>query len=236
MSNPSTPRRAPRHPLETGSARLESIVDVMWAQIHKVLKRPPPRRRHSGDSDVAGRIGEASTDRVSGNGVSAEDILSEALADLFQKSEAEVDTSWEALAIGIARNKAKGALRKSEAWLHATENRPRLTVVSADSPAGLDPSGGAAESLLEVLEDQVNLEDEFIKTSQQLELIRLAQEILDERDRTIFLGLHFETRTRQSLATQFDLTTPGVRHVYRTVAKRLYEHPRFQRYAEGGAQ
>ena len=235
MSNPPTPRPAPRHPLEADSARLESIVDVMWAQIHKVLHRPPPRRRRSGGSDVAGRIGEASADRVSGNGVSAEDVLAEALADLLQKTEADVDTSWEALAVGIARNKAKGALRESEAWLHETENRPRLTVVSADSPGRPDPGGGAPEPLLEVLEDAVDLDDEFTKTSQQLELLRLAQEIPDERDRTIFLALHFGARTRQSLATQFDLTAPGVRHVYRTVAKRLYEHPRFQRYAEGGA-
>ena len=52
---------------------------------------------------------------------------------------------------------------------------------------------------------------------------------------TIFLGMHFGNRTRQSLATQFDLTAPGVTHVYRTTAKRLHDHPRFQRYAEGGA-
>ncbi len=235
MNTPSTPRPAPRHPLEVDSARLERIVDVMWAQIHKVLRRPPPRRRRSGGSDVAGRIGEAATDQLSRSGVSADDVLAEALADLLQKSEAEVAISWEALAVGIARNKAKGALRDSEAWLHETENRPRLIVVSADSPGRPDPGGGAAEPLVEVLEDPVDLDDEFTKTSQQLELLRLAQEILDERDRTIFLGLHFETRTRQSLATQFDLTPPGVTHVYRTTAQRLHEHPRFQRYAEGGA-
>jgi hypothetical protein len=68
-----------------------------------------------------------------------------------------------------------------------------------------------------------------------VELIRLAREILDDRDRTVFLGRHFGTHTRESLAEQFDLTPPGVTHVYRTTAKRLYDHPRFQRYAEGGA-
>lgn len=235
MTNPPAPVPANRHPLEEDPARLEHIVDVMWAEIHKVLHRPPQKRRRSRGSDVAGRIGEAVSDELLSGSVSADDVLDEAFADLMLTPETAVATSWEALAVGIARNKAKGALRDGQAWLRETANRPKLTLVSGDQPGPPDRDGEPAAPLLELIADpDVDLDDEFIKTSQQLELIRLAREILDDRDRTIFLGLHFDSRTRKSLAEEFDLTPPGVTHVYRTTAKRLYEHPRFQRYAEGG--
>ena len=233
MSTPPTPRPAPRHPLEDDLARLERIVDAMWAAIHQVLDLPTPRRRRIARSDI---LGEAVSDQLTGGGVSAEDVLTEAFGALLRTPETRVTTTWEGLAVGIARNKTKGALRKAGAWLRETEHRPKLTVISGDAPGRPGPDGDPPEPLLELIEDPaVDLDDEFTKTSQQLELLRLAQEILDDRDRTIFFGMHFGTRTRQSLATEFDLTAPGVTHVYRTTAKRLHDHPRFQRYAEGGA-
>jgi DNA-directed RNA polymerase specialized sigma24 family protein len=237
MTNPPAPRHARRHPLEDEPARLEHIVDIMWAEIHKALGRRAPRRRRSPGSDVASRLGESVNDEllVGGSG-GAPDILADALADLLQTPAGKVTTSWEALAVGIARNKAKGALRDDQAWLHATPTRPRLTLVSGDQPGPADANGDPSPPLFEVIADtdDVDLDEEFAKTSQQVELIRLAREILDDRDRTIFLGLHFGTRTPQSLATEFNLTRPGVAHVYRVTAKRLYDHPRFQRHAEGG--
>ena len=237
MTNPPTPRPVPRHPLEDDPARLERIVDVMWAEIHKVLRRPAPRRRRSSGSDVAGRIGDPVSDELLAGGiVSADDILADAHSDLLLTPATAVTTSWEALAVGIARNKVKGALRDGQAWLHETARRPKLTVVSGDQPGPSDWTGDPTASRFELISDpDVDLHEEFIKTSQQVELSRLAREILDDRDRTIFLGLHFQTRTRRSLAEELDLTPPGVTHVYRMTAKRLYEHPRFQRYREGGA-
>lgn len=233
MSTPPTPRPFLRHPLEADLARLERIIDVMWATIHRVLDLPAPRRRRVGGSDI---LGEAVSDQLTGGGVSAEDVLTEAFAALLQTPETAVTTTWEGPAVGIARNKTKGALRKAGAWLHETGYRPKLTVVSGDAPGRPSPHGDPADPPLDLIEDPaVDLDDEFTKTSQQLELLRLAQEILEDRDRAIFLGMHFGTRTRQSLATEFDLTPPGVTHVYRATAKRLHEHPRFQRYAEGGA-
>jgi DNA-directed RNA polymerase specialized sigma24 family protein len=236
MAHPPLPSPVRRHPLEDEPARLERIVNVMWAEIHKVLKRLAPARRRSGGSDVAALIGEPVRDELLSSGrVSAMDVLADGLADLLLTSETEVTTSWEALAVGIARNKAKGALRDGQAWLHATPNRPQLTVVSGDQLGPADANGEPTAPLFELIADpDVDLDEEYLRTSQQLELIRLAQETLRDRERTIFLGLHFGGRTRQSLAEEFDLTPPGVTHVYRTTAKRLYDHPRFQRYAEGG--
>jgi hypothetical protein len=237
MNSPTAPTPARRHALEDDPARLEHIVDVMWAEIHKVLRRRAPRRRRTSGSDVAGRIGDSVSDELIAGSVSAADILSDSLGSLLQTPESEVTTSWEALAVGTARNNAKGALRDSQAWLRGTANRPTLTVVSGDDPGPEAGDNGSGAPPFEMLADpDVDLDEDFMKTSQQLELIRLARDILNGRDRTIFLGRHFGTRTRDSLAEEFDLTPPGVTHVYRMTAKRLHDHPRFQRYAEGGAQ
>ena len=237
MTNPPAPLPARRHPLEDDPARLERIVDVMWALIHKVLRRAAPPRQRAQGSDVASVIGRPAKEELVGRGnVDPSEILAEALADLLTMPASEVVTTWEALAVGIATNKAKGALRAGEAWLRGTAHRPQLTLVSGDQPGPPDSGGDPAAPLFELVADPSgDLEEEFVRTLQQLELVRLAREILDARDRTIFLGLHFADRTRKSLAEEFGLTPPGVTHVYRTVARRLYEHPRFQRYAEGDA-
>jgi hypothetical protein len=136
--------------LEVDSARLERIVDVMWATIHRVLDRPAPRRRRIGGSDI---LGEAVNDHLTGGGASAEDVLTDAFAALLQTPETAVTTTWEGLAAGIARNKTKGALRKAGAWLHETEHRPRLTAISADAPGRPGSDGDRADPPLELIED-----------------------------------------------------------------------------------
>src|SRR5437016_468797 len=93
MTNPPAPTPARRHPLEGEPARLERIVDVMWAEIHKVLRHPAPTRRRSRGSDVAGRIGEPVSDELlAGGSVSAADVLADALADLLQTPATAVTT------------------------------------------------------------------------------------------------------------------------------------------------
>ena len=111
MSTPPTPRPAPRHPLEDDLARLERIVDVMWAAIHKVLDLPTPRRRRSVGSDVARGIG---SDPLTGERTASAQRMSSLrlLPVLTPDAGDRVTTSWEGLAVGIARNKAKGALRE----------------------------------------------------------------------------------------------------------------------------
>lgn len=235
MTRTPAPRRPPGHPLEQEPDRLERIVDVMWAEVNKVLNRRASPRRRSGGTDVARRIGGPVAEELLAGSSSASDILAEALAALLRTPEDAVTTSWEALAGGIAQNKAKGALRAAGAGLRETEHRPRLRVVPGDRRGPPDADGEPTASPFEVLVDpRADPEREFMETAQQLELVKLARDLLSERDRKIFFGLHFEGRTRVSLAQELGLTPPGVTHVYRTVARRLYQDPRFQRYTERG--
>ncbi|HEY7824369.1 MAG TPA: hypothetical protein VIG24_16115, partial [Acidimicrobiia bacterium] len=154
---------------------------------------------------------------------------------LMSLSDGDVTRSWEAVSVGIAVNKTKGALRDSRAWLSATENRPELTVVFGDAPG---PEGSEGDQGPSVFDTQKatgpDLEDQFLATAQQIEMMKLAGELLDDRDSIIFVGLHTGKRTRQSLAEQFDLTVPGVVDIWKRSAKKIHDHPRFQLYAEGG--
>lgn len=226
------PSRVSRHPLEDDLSRLERIIDVMWLEIHKVLKRRPTRRKRQPNSTLEKVFGEPVNEIIiQGSPLSPEDILSEAVCSLLSVRPEDVRESWEAVAIGIARNKAKGALRYANKWLSETPNRPELHVISGDQE--ISPTEDRSEvPLLESIPGSSDTEAEFIANAQQVELIKLAREILTERDKVIFFGLHFEGCDRRSLAEQFDLTPQGVGHIYRTAARKLYDHPRFKRYAQ----
>lgn len=227
--------RVSRHPLEDDLSRLEQIVDVMWLEIHKVLRRRPKQRKRQPNSTLEKVFGESVTEIIiQGSPLSPEDILSEAVCSLLSIGPEVVRESWEALAIGIARNKAKGALRYASKWLSETSNRPELQVISGDQEfSSTEDRSGV--TLLESIPGSSDVEAEFIANAQQVELIKLAREMLTERDRTIFFGLHFEGCSRRSLAERFDLTPQGVGHIYRAAARKLYDNPRFKRYAQEGS-
>ena len=124
----------------------------MWHEIHKVINRTPPRRRR-GTSAIDRVIGEPVAEQIiKGVALSPTDILSEAVHALLDTDAASVETTWEAYAVGIAKNKAKGALRTSQAWLHGTEHRAELRLVSGDEPASVTNSGDAGPSIFDTLE------------------------------------------------------------------------------------
>src|SRR5439155_7599714 len=68
--------------------------------------------------------------------------------------------------------------------------------------------------------------DAFMRTQQELVLISLARELLDERDRRIYFGIHFEGITRVELGRELHLSGPGVGQIYLRVARRLREAAR----------
>ncbi|HVE92053.1 MAG TPA: hypothetical protein VNE62_07110 [Actinomycetota bacterium] len=234
MTGPDASRAPGSHPLQDDPDRLEAIVDVMWAQIHKVVGRTAPRRRRTGGSGLDRVVGQPASDELFAGDVSPEDILSEALMALLSTDADVLSESWEAFSVGIARNKTKQAIRDGQAGLRPTAHRPGLSVISGDAARAANGDEVGAGTVFDTLPDPHDLEREFLVTNQQLELSRLARELTHARDRTIFLGLHFGDRTRKSLAEEFDLTPPGVTHIYKQVSRRLHDHPRFQRFTEGG--
>src|SRR4051812_45708764 len=86
------------HPLVVDRARLDRITDNMAAQIHRVMY---------------GRGRDARSERVLHGGESADDVLQEALIALLEFDADRLNTTWEALSVGIARKKAFAALRRA---------------------------------------------------------------------------------------------------------------------------
>ena len=213
------------HPLLQERARLESILDVMYVQTQKVMipGAIPSTRRGA----RAGR----GTERTVVGGEGPDDVLQDALIALLSYHPARLSTSWEALAVRIAQNKAKQALRTAtKGRRHATADADstagevtlvQLGAVDGDpDPAGTHPSSTEPEA-------------EFVQTRQQLILIRLARELLDERDRRIFFDIHYLEIPRAEVGRRLGLTGQRVGQIYRRAAERLLvaarDDPAFRR-------
>ena len=121
----------PKHPLAGDRQRLGRIADKMYGTIQKTL--------------FAASGGRVLTRKqlLEGGVATPEDVLREALAALQQYPPGRLRTTWEALAVRIARNKAVDAYRASQKGLGETESRDRLYLVSGDAERG--DSGGEAQ-------------------------------------------------------------------------------------------
>ena len=188
------------HPLMADRARLDKIIDNMSAQIQKVLYGVRVSRR---------------TERALHGGASADDVLQEALIALLEYDPARLRTTWEALSVRIARNKAVTALRC------ATRGR-RTADSGADEPD--DVTVVPLETMPTDPRDECADRDpgqEFERTQQQLVLLRLARQLPD-RERAVVLGVHFAGRTRTELAAEIGLTPQAIGQMYVRVLKALY--------------
>ena len=186
------------HPLVVDRARLDKITDNMYAQIHRVIH---------------GVARDPRAERTLHGGQSADDVLQEALIALLEYDVAKLRTSWEALSVGIARKKAFAALRR------ATRGRRS---VGAERGNPDDITVVPLDALVEPRDDSADPQLVFERTQQQLVLLRLAKQILSDRERTVFLGIHFDGLTRAELAEQIGLTPQGVGQMYVRVVKALY--------------
>lgn len=228
------PTSESQHPLLEDVDALDSISNVMFAKIHKVLQWPNPGRQ-GGRAGGVGLAGAGDRERaIVGTGVSADDILSEALADLFDISPENIRGSWKALAITIAENKAKDALTKASKGLRGTAKRERLHLVSGDQPAPGAQDDGRQASILDLYEDPfANPEEEFLAISNVLELVDLARELLSERDQRVFLQIHTGSSSRKQLGEELDLSPQRVGQIYDDAFEVLEAHPRYPyRYDE----
>jgi len=181
--------------------RLEAIASNMYAQIQRVIHR----RSSPGIEEVLA------------GGDSADDVLQDALLALLRYDPASLQGTWEALSVVIAQRKAIDALRRATKGRRSAgtpaDGDDEVSVVSLDVVRA-DPEDEAEDS---------DPAEAFMRTQQQLVLLRLARELLDERDRTIFFGIHFEGRTRVDVGRELGLSGPGAGQIYSRAARRLHE-------------
>ena len=206
--------------------RLDRILDVMYAKIQKTLFPRYPERRPRFETGSYGNVG--GRERIlDGTGVSTNDVLSEAFLALLEYPPGRLKTTWEALAVGIAHNKAVDAIRASRRGLRETDHRPELRLVSGD--AERESSEGETRSgLFEVLRsDRGDPEAEFLALQAVTELRDLARAVLDERGQEVYFAIHFDGYTRREVGIRFGLTGQRIGQIYNAAQSRLESHPHY---------
>ena len=212
------------HPLLEDRERLERIADTMYAKIQKVLfprsrpvRRPRAEARERNDAGDKERI-------LNGTGVSADDVLSEALEGLLKHPPERLESQWEGLAVTIAENKAIDALRASGKGLSATDHRSQLYLVSGDRERE-GPDGEKEPSIFETLPSEwSDLEAEYFAIQDVLKLRDLAPEVLNARDLRVFFAIHYEGYSRKEVGDRLGLTSQRVGQIYSTALSTLEAH------------
>ena len=215
------------HPLLADKDRLDRIADVMYAKIQKTLfPRRRPVRRPQPETSQSNTVGDI--ERIlGGTGISADDVLSQALEGLLLYPLERLHGTWEGLAVTIAENKATDALRASEKGLRGTEHRPQLYLVSGDIERE-GPDGETAPAIFDTLPSNWgDPEAEFFVLHDALKLRNLAREVLDDRDLRIFFAIHFEDYSRKEVGDWFGLTSQRVGQIYSAALRSLEANPEY---------
>ena len=212
------------HPLRTDRVRLDRILDSMYAKIQKTLfPGHPGQRRPRVEASQTNNAG--GVERIlEGTGVSADDVLAEALFALLQYPPERLAVTWEGLAVTIARNKAVDALRASARGLRGTDLRPQLRLVSGDAERK-GPDGEKKPPLFEVLPSNSDPEAEHFLLQGVLKLRDLAREVLSSRDREIFFAILFDGCSHKEVGDRFDLTSQRIGQINKAAWRRLETHP-----------
>jgi RNA polymerase sigma factor (sigma-70 family) len=213
MTASGSRRPLPNHPLLRDRARLEAILDVMYIQIQKVTH---PSRATVGRGDA-----QARHERALVGGESPDDVLQTATLALLSYPPSQLTTTWEALAVGIARNKARDAIRRATSGRKTSspegEGTREINVVP------LSTGGGGQDPIDSLPADIDAPEAEFIASRQQQILLRLARELLSDRDRRIFFEIHHLGINRAEVGRSLGLTGQRVGQIYRKVAEQLLD-------------
>ena len=211
----ASPAFDPTHPLQADRQRLNRILDVMYAKIHKILFSEKLR---SGQRPTTERI-------LRGTGASADDVLAEAAEALLRYQPGEVQVSWEALGVRIARNKAVTALRAAGAGLRGTDDRESLRLVSTDTPRQTQDRDSDTTLLHMLAGDVVGPEEEYIELERSLKLRDFARGVLDEPSLYVFLTIHFGRGRRADIGKELRVSGQRVSQIYREAYERLVTHP-----------
>lgn len=194
------------HPLLADRPRLDRILSNMHVTIQRVMY-----------GRQLGHDGE----RLLHGGVSARDVLQQALLELLHYDPVKLTTTWEALSVTISRRRAIDAVRDS------TKGR-RPASAEADAPDAL-----TVVSLDEIIDDRTGAdtsvwsdpEQAFIHNEQQKVLRRLIR-ALPEPARTIVDAIHYRQRSRVEVGKLVNLTPQRVGQIYATTLPTLLERAR----------
>jgi RNA polymerase sigma factor (sigma-70 family) len=206
MNEPAKIRHiSPQHPLLGDRVRLARITSNMDLTIQKIIYK---------------RVIGESEERLLCGGVSARDVLQEAVIDLLQVDPASLSRSWEALSVTIARRRAADAIRASVRGRRArnapADDPDEINVVEFDSTLW-------EHNLAAATDDEP--ERAFMLNEQQKVLLRLARD-LPEQQRTIFSAVHFRDRTRDAVGKEVGLTGQRVGQIYTATLRELWERAR----------
>ena len=201
----------------SGRARLDALLNVMYAQIHKTLHPWSSAPRQRGIGSEKALVG----------GTSADDVLQEALDDLLTYPPDRITGTWEALGVDIAKKRAVDALRASQKGLRGTGHRPELQVVSGDAKTQPEDGSTPGPTWDVVPGEHASAEDEFLATQSVLNLRDLAREILDAQEQRIFFGIHFGHPSRRELGKEMGKTGQRIGQIYDEIMRRLEAHSRY---------
>lgn len=211
MTNP-VPDDA-EHPLHRDRARLERILNNVYAEIQKTLFRTSSPRPTTVDAE--------GDERVLAGGASADDVLQDVLIALLLYPEPGSVESWEALATRIAQNKAKDAIRhalkgRRLPGSNDTDGPNEIALVSLDAD---DDEIGA--SIADTLAAHDDPETTYIENAQQLFLVRYARQLLTERERLIYFEVHHLATPKATLGKRLGITGARVGQIYLEVLIKL---------------
>ena len=202
----------PKHPLAGNRQRLDKVADIMFRTIQKTLFKVSGGRHATGEQILYG------------SGVSAKDVLAEALAAVLQYPPERLEGEWEALAVQIARNKAVDTYKASQKSLSKTEHRERLYLVSGDAERS-GPDGETQSPILEALPgDWDGPEIECERVEEAAVFFDLAWTVLDEREREIVFAI-LKGRSRKEVGEELDLTGQRVGQIFIDAMNRLATDP-----------
>ncbi|MCW2751024.1 MAG: sigma-70 family polymerase sigma factor [Aeromicrobium sp.] len=209
MSTPAGRPNWAAHPLLPDRGRLERITDLMWLEIQKTMFPGASRRSIRNPSG---------TELTVMGGVSAEDVLREALADLL-KYESEGSVGWEGLAITIARRRAVDAVRaarKNRVLPDGTEID--ITSLDSENEDGVRIADTIADPQQSTDEQVV---DSIMRADRLLAIGKLALNILSQRDRDILFRVT-RGETNVAVAGEVGLTPQRVGQIYATSIRKIY--------------
>ena len=189
----------------------------MYAVIQKALHKRGVRASRQGTGPERALIG----------GISADDVLQEALIDLWNYPPEKLIGTWGALGVTIARSRAVDAVRAARKGLRGTEHRHEIKVGSGDAPTS-SHEGEPGATIWELHPDErLNPEEEYVVVRSALDLLDLAREVLDERDQAIFFDIHFQDHSRVELGKEWNLTPQRIGQIYNKACRTLEAHDRY---------